>query len=197
MGDKIAGWIEKLATGKKARFFWAMVIAVLVFLVASFPFIDATFFFYDRVELRINNLEKLVSISGSTVYDDAALQAEYQDILQGMETARTNAVVDYSFNGITRTDIKIKFWSAALIGIVFVLAGLFGKRPAGNGRVQYFIKNRIPTILIGAAIGFGFGLLFTYIPTLGSPWVNAVIGPIVEVVFLDLLLSAPKNKQHA
>ena len=64
MTDKIAEWIEKLATGKKARIFWAIVIALIVALFILFPFIDANLLFYNRIETRINNLEKLVSISG-------------------------------------------------------------------------------------------------------------------------------------
>ena len=39
MTDKIAEWIEKLATGKKARIFWAIVIALIVALFILFPFL--------------------------------------------------------------------------------------------------------------------------------------------------------------
>ena len=194
MPDKIAEWIEKLATGKKARVFWAVVIAILIIFIIAFPFIDANLFFYHRVETRIDNLEKLVTISGVTVTDEPALYAEYQDILQDMGTARDNAVLNLSFDGLVRTDTKIKFWSGCIIGIMLMLAGLFGKKPAGIGRFRYFIANRIPTIFIGGLIGLVFGYLFTYIPTLGSPWVNAIIGPVVQFVFLDLLLSTPKKK---
>ena len=94
MTDKIAEWIEKLATGKKARIFWAIVIALIVALFILFPFIDANLLFYNRIETRINNLEKLVSISGMTVSEDPSLHAEYQDILLNMETARQNSVVN-------------------------------------------------------------------------------------------------------
>lgn len=70
------------------------------------------------------------------------------------------------------------------------------EKPDGIGRFKYFITNRIPTIFIGGLLGLVFGYLFTYIPTLGSPWVNAIIGPVVQFVFLDLLLSTPKGKKH-
>ena len=194
MPDKIAEWIEKLATGKKARAFWAIVIAILIIFGIAFPFIDANFFFYHRVETRIDNLEKLVTISGVTVAEEPTLYAEFQDILQDMENARENSVFNLSFDGLVRTDTKIKFWSGCMIGIILMLAGLFEKKPTGIGRFRYFITNRIPVIFIGGLIGLVFGYLFTYIPTLGSPWVNAIIGPVLQFMFLDLLLSTPKKR---
>ena len=100
MPDKIAEWIEKLATGKKSRVFWAVVMIILIILIISFPFIDANLFFYHRAETRIDNLEKLVAISGVPDTDDLALYAEYQDILQDMEVARENAVLELSFDGL-------------------------------------------------------------------------------------------------
>ena len=194
MPDKIAEWIEKLATGKKARVFWAVVIAILIIFIIAFPFIDANLFFYHRAETRIVNLEKLVAISGVPITDDPALYEEYQDILQDMGIARENAVLNLSFDGLVRTDTKVKFWSGSLIGIILIFAGLFGKKPDGVGKFRYFIKNRIPVIVIGGFIGFIFGYLSTYVPTLGSPWINAVIAPVVQFVFLDLLLTTPKKK---
>lgn len=196
MGDKIAEWVEKLATGKKARIFWATVIALLVILITVFPFIDANYFFYNRVETRINNLEKLVSISGLAVFDDPSLHAEYQDILLDMETARKNSVITFSFNGYARTDTKIKFWSGAIIGIIIAIAGLFNKNPNGKVTFKFFVKNNLLIIAMGILIAFVFGYLFTFIPTLGSPWVNAIAAPIVQFIFLDLLLSTPKKKQN-
>ena len=138
MPDKIAEWIEKLATGKKARVFWAIVIAILIIFGIAFPFIDANFFFYHRVETRIDNLEKLVTISGVTVAEEPTLYAEYQDILQDMETARENSVFNLSFDGLVRTDTKIKFWSGCMIGIILMLAGLFEKKADRDWTIQVF-----------------------------------------------------------
>lgn len=195
MGEKIAEWIEKLATGKKARMFWAMVIVLLVILIISFPFIDATFLFYNRVETRIDNLEKLVSISGMSVSDNPALNAEYQDILNDMESARNNSAIAFTFDVQTRTDTIIKFLSGAVIGVIIIFAGFFNKNPNGRITFRFFITNNLPIALVGAILAIVLGYLSTFIPTLGSPWVNAIANPIVQFIFLDLLLSSPKKTQ--
>ena len=57
MTDKIAEWIEKLATGKKARIFWAIVIALIVALFILFPFIDANLLFANcNIKLSISSV---------------------------------------------------------------------------------------------------------------------------------------------
>ena len=195
MGEKIAEWIEKLATGKKARMFWAMVIVLLVILIISFPFIDSTFLFYNRVETRIDNLEKLVSISGMSVSDNPALNAEYQDILNDMESARNNSAIAFTFDVQTRTDTIIKFLSGAVIGVIIIFAGFFNKNPNGRITLRFFITNNLPIALVGAILAIVLGYLSTFIPTLGSPLVNAIGNPIVQFIFLDLLLSSPKKTQ--
>ena len=144
MTDKIAEWIEKLATGKKARIFWAIVIALIVALFILFPFIDANLLFYNRIETRINNLEKLVSISGMTVSEDPSLHAEYQDILLNMETARQNSVVSFSIEGFVKEssafDTTVKFWSGTIVGIILSIACLFNKNPNGKTTIGFFFK---------------------------------------------------------
>ena len=196
MSDKIAEWVEKLATGKKARIFWATIIALVIMLVILYPFIDANFFFYGRVETRIDNLEKLVSISGTPVTDDPSLHAEYQDILQDMETARNNSIITVSFDSPRRTHTNLKFWSGAIVGIILMIAGLFSKNPSGKLTFKFFIKNNLLIFFIGGIIALGFGYLFTFIPTIASPWINAIAAPVIQFVFLDLLLSTSKKQKQ-
>jgi len=73
MGDKIIGWIEKIATGEKRRIFWAMIILLLIVIYIAFPFIDAHFLIYNRIEQRIDNLSKLVSINGKPLENSESL----------------------------------------------------------------------------------------------------------------------------
>ena len=199
MTDKIAEWIEKLATGKKARIFWAIVIALIVALFILFPFIDANLLFYNRIETRINNLEKLVSISGMTVSEDPSLHAEYQDILLNMETARQNSVVSFSVEGFVKEssafDTTVKFWSGTIVGIILSIACLFNKNPNGKTTIGFFLKNNLMICIVCLIMGAVFGWLFTLIPTLGSVWINAIAAPIVQFVFLDLLISTPQKKK--
>lgn len=58
--------------------------------------------------------------------------------------------------------------------------------PSGSGKT---------TLLSLLAMGAVFGWLFTLIPTLGSVWINAIAAPIVQFVFLDLLISTPQKKK--
>ena len=92
MGEKVLDWLGKIITGPKSRFFWAFIIVALVIGIIVFPYIDANFLYYDRIEKRINNLQALVELAGTPLQENEALNAEYESILEEMETAREKAL---------------------------------------------------------------------------------------------------------
>ena len=74
--DIVLGWIEKFATGKRKKIFWATILIVLVLFWAIYPFFDASFFVHNRISQRIENLGKLAEIENVSIESSASLVAE-------------------------------------------------------------------------------------------------------------------------
>lgn len=197
MSDKIAGWIEKIATGEKRRIFWAVTIILLIVIYIAFPLIDAHFLVYNRIEQRIDNLSKLVDISGETIDKSEALMAEYQSILDEMETARKTSENGTIGSKDSHEVYVKKYVGGSLLGVLIAILGLFSKNPNGKMTIKFFISNNIMIVILGGLIAIGCGYLFTFIPTLGSVWVNVIASPILQFIVFDLLLSPPKDKVNA
>ena len=66
---------------------------------------------------------------------------------------------------------------------------------SGINRLVHIFKNNLMICIVCLIMGAVFGWLFTLIPTLGSVWINAIAAPIVQFVFLDLLISTPQKKK--
>ena len=73
MGEKIFDFIKGLATGKYSKAFWGVMILLVIFFILIFPYIDANFLYYTRID----NLNALIKISGKSVYDTPSLPSEY------------------------------------------------------------------------------------------------------------------------
>lgn len=92
MGEKLIDLLGKIVTGPKSRIFWAFVIVALVIGIIIFPYIDANYLYYDRIERRINNLQTLVDLTGIPLQENKDLFAEYESIIEEMGSAREKAL---------------------------------------------------------------------------------------------------------
>ena len=90
--DKLWELLVNVITGRRSRIFWAVVIVLVVFVVIVYPYIDANFLYYDRIEKRIDNLQKLVELTGTPLEENEELNKEYLSIVAEMETAREKAL---------------------------------------------------------------------------------------------------------
>lgn len=196
MGEKILDWLGKIITGPKSRLFWAFVIVALVIGIIVFPYIDANFLYYDRIEKRIDNLTSLVELSGTSLEENEALYAEYLSILEEMETAREKALSNATSSQDTVHDRRVKFFTGAGLWYFLALIVLFSKKKTEKWSIKKVFNNFCSTVLC-FGIGTGIGWIFTMIPTLGVVEVNAVLTLILEVVVLWLLIDQPKKKAPA
>mgnify|MGYP003295608995 CR=1 FL=1 len=193
MGERILDWIGEIISGPKRRFFWAFVIVALVIGVIVFPYIDANFLYYDRIEKRIGNLQDMVALSGMPLEENEALKVEYQSILAEMETAREKALSNATNSEDTLHDRRAKFFAGAGLWYIVAVAVLFIKKKTEKWSFKKVFNNFCSaTLCLG--IGSGIGWIFTLIPTLGIVEVNAVLTLILEVVVLWLLIEQPKKK---
>ena len=191
MGEKIIALLEKMATGKKNRIFWAVVIMLAIISVMAYPRIDASLLFYNRIETRVENLQKLASVSGGTVSEDDALRAEYEDILADMAEARERAEMKEIVEKDSDFERNVKFWSGAFLGSVLAAwAFFFTKNPNGKMTFRFFLTNNVAIALLCIIVAFVSGMICIYIPTLWTVWLNAFLAPILQFIFWDLLISS-------
>lgn len=193
MGETILNWLEKIITGPKSRFFWAFAIIALVAGVIVFPYIDANFLYYDRIEKRINNLQAMVELAGGSLEENESLKAEYKSILEEMETAREKALSNTTNKVDTLRDRRTKYLAGASLWCVLAVVLLFSKDKKEKWSFKKLFNNFLSAIVC-ILIGSGIGWIFTLIPTLGTPWISAVIGIFLEVIVLWLLIEQPKKK---
>lgn len=196
MGEKVLDWLGKILTGPKSRIFWAIVIVALVIGIIVFPYIDANFLYYGRIEKRIDNLTSLVEVSGTSLEENEALYAEYLSILDEMETAREKALSNATNSQDTVHDRRMKFFAGAGLWYFVAVMVLFTKKKTEKWSFKKVLNNFCSTALC-FGIGTGIGWIFTMIPTLGVVEVNLVLTLIIEVVVLWLLIEQPKKKVPA
>ena len=193
MGEKVLDWLGKIITGPKSRFFWAFIIVALVIGIIVFPYIDANFLYYDRIEKRINNLKALVELAGTPPQENEALNAEYESILEEMETAREKALSNATNSKDTLHDRQVKFFAGAGLWYIVAVILLFTKKK--NEKISFKkIFNNFCSAALCLGIGSGIGWIFAMIPTLGVVGVNVVLTLILEIVVLWLLIEQPKKK---
>ena len=116
MGEKILSWFERIVTGEKRRWFFAAVIVAIILGVIVFPYIDANFLYYNRIEKRIDNLTNLVNLTGVPLEENEMLYEEYLSILEEVKTARENALFGSGKAEDSRTDRMWKFAGGAFYG---------------------------------------------------------------------------------
>ena len=194
MGDKIFDLISKVATGEKSRFFWAIIIVILITLVIIFPYIDANFLYYSRMEKRLDNLSKLIEISGYSINDSLELEAEYQSILSEISSARERSILGNTIVSESQgTDYWIKFVSGGILFALVGIIGLFSKKKDIKMTFLLFLKNNLTIFIFCGILAMVFSYIFAKVPTLGSVWVNAVLSPIIQLVVVYLIMQ-PKRK---
>lgn len=186
--EKIAGWLEQFATGRARRAFWLLIIALLIWGCLAFPFIDANYFFHGRLETRIDNLSKMASLSGKPLEESPELMSEYNDILQDMASTRQETDYNIAIKGTPESDMKIKFWSGAFVGIVFTLYTIFTFKPKDEVSFRIFFKNYLIYCFAGIILSVMFGLVSICIPTFSWVWVNSILTPIGIIAVLKILV---------
>lgn len=191
--DKLLELLVGVVTGKKSGIFWTVLIILLIVVVIIYPYIDANFLYYDRIEKRIDNLQKLVELTGEPLFENEDLNKEYLSILNEMEAAREKALSHATSRGDSLHNRRVKFFAGASLWYIVAFAVLFSRKKAEKWSFKKILNNFCSAILC-LGIGSGIGWVFTLIPTLGIVEVNAVFTIIIEIVILWLLIEQPKKK---
>ncbi len=177
-------WIQKNL--KNPRLYAALLV-VGVALVLVFPYIDANFLFYNRIEKRIDILQSIVQIDPGKLAQNPELQEEYNSILSEMEQQRELSLSSiFSSEQPTVGTSWPKILSGGLLSwglaVCMIFMGDFKSRAARAVAVILFV-------LLGIALGY-FG---ARLPIFFNPWVNYIGFPIIQMLFLFAVASKPKK----
>ena len=193
MWEKILDWFEKIVTGEKRRWFFAFLIVVIIFGVIVFPYIDANFLYYNRIEKRIDNLTNLVNLTDTPLEENEILYEEYLSILEEVKTARENALFGSGKTEDSVTDRLWKFAGGASLWVIIAVVLLFSKKKGEQRTLKQRINNFFSAVIC-LVIGGILGQVFIYIPTIGSPKINFILAPVAEFIVVWLLMESPKSK---
>lgn len=105
MGSAVGKIVEEVLEGFKKNYkrprMWICIGIIVFCFVLLFPYIDSNFFYFSRIEKRIDILEKVMALDETKINGNQAFMNEYQNILQEIEQQSDrsiNSVVDKASN---------------------------------------------------------------------------------------------------
>lgn len=172
---------------KNPKFY--VVILILIFvLLLLFPYIDANFFYYDRVEKRVNILREVSEISQDQLENNPILEGEYQSILQEIGKQRDGSIGNIFILSSTPEVRRYKFISGAIPLAVLAILCIFIPMDRISQRIIGFIAFGV----LGAIMGY----VSQFIPTIIRPSYNYILVPLLQFILLGILLASSKNKDN-
>ena len=185
--NEIIKKIVEIATGKKAKVFWAVILGVFILFLVLYPYIDANFLIYNRINRRIEILEKLTDLDTAKINNNTYLQSEYDSILSEIVSAQNKSFGSISNSVDTSENQNIKFISGGFLFWLVSIILLFSKN---NNQDSFFKKifNKFLPIILCVGIGYILALIGKNIPTFINVWVNAILFPIIQFAFIGLLV---------
>lgn len=195
MGEKIFDLLKSLATGNKSKKFWGALIVIFIIVLIVFPYLDANFFYYNRIEKRIDNLTSIVELNGDKIHKNQGLLLEYESIIREINDANQKSL--NTFNN--STDNEFDFWAKAISGgLLFAIVGIIGLFKKNNTKMTFsiFFKNNFLIFIVCSLFAVILSFIFSKIPTLGNVWVNVIAAPIVELIIIYLFTKSNNKKDE-
>lgn len=202
MGDAIGKIIEELVELFKRNYrrprLWLFIAIILFITVLIIPYIDSNFFYFSRMEKRINVLEKVMALDEEKINSNQAYIDEYQRILQEMEQQGERSINSLMNNFIIQMNYitsmgngegnrALKFLSGAfwllLITVCVPFMNTFKKR--GDKLIAFVL------LLIMSGI---IGWVFSMVPVIISPMVNYIGVPLLQIIAV-IIIGVKSNKK--
>lgn len=195
MGEKIFDLLKSLATGNKSKKFWGALIVIFIIVLIVFPYLDANFFYYNRIEKRIDNLTSIVELNDDKIHKNQGLLLEYESIIREINDANQKSL--NTFNN--STDNEFEFWAKAISGgLLSAIVGIIGLFKKNNTKMTFsvFFKNNFLIFIVCSLFAVILSFIFSKIPTLGNVWVNVIAAPIVELIIIYLFTKSNNKKDE-
>lgn len=204
MGDAIGKIIEELVELFKRNYrrprLWLFIAIILFITVLIIPYIDSNFFYFSRMEKRINVLEKVMALDEEKINSNQAYIDEYQRILQEMEQQGERSINSLmnkfiiQMNYITSMgngegNRALKFLSGAfwllLTTVCVPFMNTFKKR---SDKLIAFVL-----LLIMSGI---IGWVFSMVPVIISPMVNYIGVPLLQIIAVIIIVVKSNKKKR-
>lgn len=203
MGDAIGKIIEELVELFKRNYkrprLWLFIVIILFIVVLIIPYIDSNFFYFSRMEKRINVLEKVMALDEEKINSNQAYIDEYQRILQEMEQQGERSInslmnkfiiqINYITSmGNGEGNRVIKFLSGAfwllLITACVPFMNTFKRR---SDKLLAFVL-----LLIMSGI---IGWIFSMVPVIIFPMVNYIGVPLLQIIAVIIIMVKSNKKK--
>lgn len=202
MGSAVGKIVEELLEGFKKNYkrprMWICIGIIVFCFVLLFPYIDSNFFYFSRIEKRIDILEKVMALDETKINGNQAFMNEYQNILQEIEQQSDrsiNSVVDKASNYINRTIATgkeqgnrwIKFFTGAFWAIIVTIwipfMNTFKKR-----------SDKLLGVILMMIISIILGWFFSVIPIIFTPLFNYIGIPVLQIIFVICIVCKSNKK---
>ena len=195
--DSLIKKLFEIATGKKAKIFWAVFLTIIVLLLVLYPYIDANFLVFSRINKRIDILERVTQLDLDKINNNSALYKEYNSIIEEISTIREKSVGTITTRQDTYNDKTIKFISGGSLFWLVSLIILFSKNKKDNISALKKIYSNMMSAILCVVLGYFFALIGKNIPTIVNIWINAIGFPCIQIAIIGLIVygTSKNNKQ--
>ena len=169
--------------------FYVLLLVILLIILVLFPYIDANFFYYSRINNRIDILTKVSEINIDEIQNNETLVKEYNNILDEIEKQSEGNLGSIFRKESNNTVNLIKFLTGGSIMWILALLCLFIKGFKGFGY-------RILGLAIFMSLGLLFGIIAKAIPTIADPMVNYIGFPLLILIIIAILATSGKKKKE-
>ena len=168
---------------------YVFILILLIIVLLLFPYIDANFFYYNRVDSRVEILNKISQLDGDKINSNEILKSEYDSILQEIEKQKNGSLGSVFNNEKDITISWIKFLSGGSIAWILAIYCLFIKFKS--------MRDRIIGIIFSLLLGALLGGISVAIPTLINPMVNYIGFPVLIITIIGILATYGSKKNRA
>lgn len=196
ISDEILGLFKR---NYKRPKLWIIIISFSFVFVLLIPYIDANFFYYNRMEKRIAILDQVMKLDPNIIKNNDVFNWKYQSILNAIsqnEERSINSVMNKMisfFSGMSRENNLaenrlLKFFTGALWLIILTICVPF---------MDTFKKksDKIMAFFVVAILAFIIGFICMNIPIIITPIVNYISIPLLQLaVIIVLVMKSSKKK---
>lgn len=185
MKDKLFELIK--SNLKNPKLYVVLIILIFIFILI-FPYIDANFFYYNRVEKRIEILNEISQLDQASFENNPILKSEYDSILNEISKQKDGSIGSIFKTNVSETEKLWKFIFGGAISWILALVCIFVK----FDKVRYKIAGIFLCVLLGIVLG----IVFSLIPTIITPIINYSFSPVLQIVLLGLLTTNSNKRKN-
>lgn len=180
--DKFIEYLLPKITTKKVII---TTIVAIIIITILFPYIDSNYFLPNRINSRIEVLDKITKLDMTKIEESPELFNEYNDILLEIDNASNNKSLNFFRYNKKSNDIW-KFISGAILFWVLIPFTFFIKSNQDKKKSVQIIYKILAAILI-FIVGMLFGFIASIIPIIINKWVNYIGFPLLLVLIIVLI----------